>query len=127
MEPLRILIVDDEEELVSTLGERLALRGFQIESATSGEDALRLVGKNDFNVLIVDVKMPGIDGLELTASVKHDKPELPVILLTGHGSVGEAERGMRVGAFEYVMKPIDIDALIEKILNAAARKEGRLS
>jgi DNA-binding NtrC family response regulator len=125
VEPLRILIVDDEEELVSTLAERLALRGFQIESATSGEEALRLVREHDFSVLIVDVKMPGIDGLELTSAIKRDAPELPVILFTGHSSVADAQHGIECGASEYVMKPVDIDVLIEKIKKAAVHREGR--
>jgi DNA-binding NtrC family response regulator len=126
MEAIRVLIVDDEEELASTLAERLVLRGFQVESATSGTEALKLARQSDFNVVIADVKMPGIDGLDLMAEIKRDDPELQVILITGHGSVAEAERGKRAGAFEYVMKPIDIDALVEKIRNAA-RKEGGVS
>ena len=127
MQGLRILIVDDEEELVSALAERLVLRGFQVESATSGTDALKLSRKRDFDVLVADVKMPGIDGLDLMAAIKRDHPELPVILFTGHGSVAEAERGMQGGAFDYVMKPVDIDVLVEKIRNAAAWTGGRVS
>ena len=120
MESLRILIVDDEEDFVSTLAERLTLRGFQVGAATCGADARRLVGEDDFNVLILDVKMPGIDGLELMAQIKEKHPDLPVILLTGHGSEADAERGMEEGAFDYLMKPIDIDELIEKIRSAVA-------
>lgn len=127
MKPIRILIVDDEEELASTLAERLVLRGFQVDVATSGSDALRVASQRDFDVLIADVKMPGIDGLDLMAALKREAPELPVILFTGHGSVAEAERGKRAGAFEYVMKPVDIDALVEKIKDAATRKEGGVS
>jgi DNA-binding NtrC family response regulator len=127
MEELRILIVDDEEELVSALAERLVLRGFQVESATSGKDALRVSHKRNFDVIVADVKMPGIDGLDLMAAIKRDYPELPVILFTGHGSVAEAERGMQGGAFDYVMKPVDIDVLVEKIRNAAAWTGGRAS
>ena len=127
MERLRILIVDDEEDLVSTLAERLALRGFQVEAATSGAEALRRVSEGDFSVLILDVKMPGIDGLELMAEIKQKDPDLPVILFTGHGSVRDAERGMEEGAFDYLMKPIDIDELIDKIRNATGGKKGRES
>ena len=125
MKELRILIVDDEEELVSALAERLVLRGFYVESATNGTDALRLSRQRDFDVMVADVKMPGIDGLDLMAAIKRDHPELPVILFTGHGSVVEAERGIQGGAFEYVMKPVDIDALVEKIRNAAAKMGGK--
>ena len=127
MTPIRVLIVDDEEELVSTLAERLVLRGFQVEVAISGADALTLARQHDLDVLIADVKMPGIDGLDLLAAIKRDNLELPVILFTGHSSVAEAERGMQRGAFEYVLKPVDIDVLVEKIRNAAPRLEGGVS
>lgn len=124
MQRLRILIVDDEEDFVSILAERLALRGFQVQPATNGTDARKHVREGDFSVLILDVKMPGIDGLELLAEIKQKDPDLPVILLTGHGSSADAEKGMEQGAFDYVMKPIDIDALIEKVRNAAAGRKG---
>jgi DNA-binding NtrC family response regulator len=125
VEQLRILLVDDEEDFASTLAERLTLRGFQAEVATSGVDALKYVRENDFSILIIDVKMPGIDGLGLMAEVKRKRPDLPVILLTGHGSVADAETGMKEGAFDYLMKPIDIDELIEKIRNAVGREKGQ--
>ena len=125
MEQLRILIVDDEEDLVSILAERLALRGFQVEAATCGAEAMRHVREDDFSVLILDVKMPGIDGLALLAEIKQRHPDLPVILFTGHGSVADAEKGMEEGAFDYLMKPINIDELIEKIRSATGREEGR--
>ena len=125
MEQLRILLVDDEEDFASTLAERLGLRGFQAEVATSGMDALRHVREGDFSVLILDVKMPGMDGLGLMAEVKRKRPDLPVILLTGHGSVANAKTGMKEGAFDYLMKPIDIDQLIEKIRDAVGREKGQ--
>jgi len=125
MEQLRILLVDDEEDFASTLAERLVLRGFQAEVDTSGIDALRHIREHDFSVLILDVKMPGIDGLGLMAKIKRKHPDLPVILLTGHGSVANAETGMKKGAFDYLTKPIDIDELIEKIRNAVGGEKGR--
>jgi DNA-binding NtrC family response regulator len=124
MEKLKILIVDDEEDLTSTMVERLELRGFQVEAATSGIDALKRVSEADFNVMILDVKMPGIDGLQVMAEIKRRHVDLQVILLTGHGSTADAERGMREGAFDYLMKPIDIDTLVEKIRSAAGRQKG---
>ena len=124
MEQLKILIVDDEEDLTSAMAERLEIRGFQVETATNGIDALKRVSEVDFGVLILDVKMPGIDGLQLVAEINRQRLDLPVILLTGHGSVKDAERGMREGAFDYLMKPIDIDALVEKIRNATGSTEG---
>lgn len=124
MERLRILIVDDEEDLVSAMAERLALRGFDVQTATSGTEALQQVAEHDFSVLLIDVKMPGIGGLELTAEIKRKRPGLPVILFTGHSSIADAERGIQEGAFGYLMKPIDLDKLIENIKNAA-RSRGR--
>lgn len=118
MEQLRLLLVDDEEEFASTLAERLVLRGFQADVATSGVDALKYVREVEFSVLILDLKMPGIDGLGLMAEFKRKRPDLPVILLTGHGSIANAETGKKEGAFDYLMKPIDIDKLIDKIRDA---------
>jgi DNA-binding NtrC family response regulator len=125
MEQLRLLIVDDERDFLSALAERLKLRGFQVVTAESGAGALKRVGENDFHVLVLDVKMPGIDGLELMGQIKAKHPDLPVILLTGHGSVADAERGMEEGAFDYLMKPIDIEELVEKISSAAGAGKGQ--
>ena len=124
MERIKILIVDDEIDLISTLAERLALRGFQVETATTGAGALERLAENGFSVLLVDVKMPGIGGLELTAEIKRVRPGLPVILFTGHSSFDDAERGMQEGACDYLVKPIDIEQLILKIRNAVGAKEG---
>ncbi|NQT39598.1 MAG: response regulator [Planctomycetes bacterium] len=118
MKQLKILLVDDEEDLTSTMVERLGLRDFQVEAATSGIDALKRVSEGDFDVLVLDVKMPGIGGLQVMAEIKRQHLDLPVILLTGHGSAADAERGMKEGASDYLMKPIDIDTLVEKIRNA---------
>jgi len=124
MERLRILLVDDEEDLVSAMAERLALRGFQVQTATRAAEALGHLDENPFDVLILDVKMPGISGLSLMAEMKRKHPHLPVILFTGHGSVADAEQGMQEGAFDYLMKPIDVEELIEKIRSAAGSKKG---
>jgi DNA-binding NtrC family response regulator len=123
VERIKILIVDDEKDLVSTLAERLALRGFEVETATTGADALERLGHDGFSVLVVDVKMPGIGGLELTAEIKRSHPNLPVILFTGHTSGDDAQRGIREGACDYLVKPIDIEMLTAKIRNAVGRKE----
>jgi len=127
MEQPKILIVDDEEDLTSTMVERLELRGFQVEATTSGIDALKRVSETDFGVLILDVKMPGIDGLQLMAEIKRQHLDLPVILLTGHGSAADAERGVTEGAFDYLMKPIALETLVEKIRSAIGSKEGSKS
>ena len=116
---LRVLFVDDEEELVSAVVERLQLRGIEARGATTGSDALNLIEETTYDVIAVDVKMPGLGGLEVVRRVKERQPELQVILLSGHGSRDDAEEGRRLGAFDYVEKPIDIDIFVRILLEAA--------
>ena len=123
MEPLRVLIVDDEDELVSALEQRLNLRGFQAEGVTTGTEALAYLEVTSCDVVLLDVKMPGLSGLEVIKRIKEKTPSPQVILLTGHSSVQDAERGMGLGAFDYLMKPIKIDELIRVLRSAGARKE----
>ena len=122
METLRVLIVDDEEELVSALVERLNLRGFQAAGATSGDAALAHLAETPCDVVLLDVKMPGVDGLEVIRRIKSEHVRLQVILLTGHGSAQDADRGMELGAFDYLMKPVRIEELIRVLLDASERK-----
>jgi DNA-binding NtrC family response regulator len=118
METLRVLVVDDEEELVSALVERLNLRGFQARGVTTGADALASLATAACDVVLLDVKMPGLGGLEVIRRIKRERPSLEVILLTGHGSSMSVEEGMEAGAFEYLMKPVKIDDLV-RILRSA--------
>ncbi|MBN1591214.1 MAG: response regulator [Pirellulales bacterium] len=120
---LRILIVDDEEDLAFTMAERLILRGFRCEAMTNGIDALKALSEEHFDVLVLDVKMPGIDGLQMMTEIRQTHPDLPVILITGHGSAADAERGMRAGAFDYIMKPIDIERVIQMIHASTGAKK----
>ena len=122
MDSLRILIVDDEDELVSALEERLNLRGFQAKGVTTGEEALAYLADRQCDVVLLDVKMPGLGGLEVIKRIKEKTPSPQVILLTGHSSVQDAERGMGLGAFDYLMKPIKIDELISVLRSAGAGK-----
>ena len=119
MEGLRVLVVDDEEELVSTLMERLMLRGIDARGATTGRDALKHIEKEDFNVAVVDVKMPGIGGLEVMENIRKKCPGVQVLLLTGRGSEKESEIGLEGGAFAYLVKPIDFEELVKTIREAA--------
>ena len=121
METLRILIVDDEEELVSALVERLTLRGFEAKGVTTGADALSYLAGAPCDVVLLDVKMPGLGGLEVIQKIKEEQPRLEVILLTGHSSAQDAEKGMTLGAFDYLMKPVKIDDLLGVLLSAGAR------
>ena len=118
MDGLRVLIVDDEEELVSALVERLNLRGFEASGVTNGADAIAHLEGEPCDVVLLDVKMPEIGGLEVIKRIKAQRPELHVILLTGHGSAHDVEKGMALGAFDYLMKPVDIDVLVRTLLSA---------
>ena len=118
MENLKILLVDDEEEFVTTLAERLELRGLQARAALNGEDALHMIEADTPQIVILDVMMPGIGGFEVLRRIKAQHPQLPVILLTGRGSEKEGVKGMQLGAFDYLMKPLDIEELIKKMQEA---------
>lgn len=123
MDVLRVLIVDDEDELTSALVERLNLRGFQAEGVTTGAEALAYLADSPCDVVLLDVKMPGLGGLEVIKRIKAERPKLEVILLTGHGSTQDAEKGMELGAFDYLMKPLKIEELVRILRAAAARAE----
>ena len=119
MADYRVLLVDDEEEFVSALSERLMLRGIEVDSALNGEEALALMVEKLFEVVILDVMMPGLGGLEVLKQIKSTHPNTQVILLTGHGSTREGIEGMRLGAFDYLIKPVDIEEMLEKMREAA--------
>ncbi len=123
MDPIRVLIVDDEEELVSALVERLNLRGFKAFGVTTGDAALEFIAQGDCDVVLLDVRMPGLGGLEVIRHIKEKRPGLGVVLLTGHGSVESVEEGMALGAFDYLMKPVKFNSLVQ-ILTAAAGGTG---
>jgi two-component system, OmpR family, response regulator len=122
MRKLRALIVDDEVDYLETLVNRLKRRNIDVQGVESGNTALDLLSREEFDVVILDVRMPGIDGIQTLKEVKDRKPLVEVILLTGHGSVESGIQGMRLGAFDYVMKPVDIDDLLDKITQAYERK-----
>ena len=116
--PSRVLLVDDEREFVQTLSERLMLRDMGSAVAYDGESALNLIREDEPEVMLLDLKMPGIDGLEVLKRVKETRPEIEVIILTGHGSGADKEMCMKLGAFAYLQKPLDIDLLSDTIKNA---------
>ncbi len=114
-----ILLIDDEVSFVKTLSKRLSKRGIDILSAYSGQDALLLLAAGkDVDIVILDVKMPGMGGLETLAAIKKQYPAIEVILLTGHSTIESAVKGMRLGAFDYLTKPCELEALMEKIEDA---------
>jgi len=124
MEGWKVLLVDDEKEFVSTLAERLRLRGIQADETGSGEEALRLIALTAPQVVVLDVMMPGMGGLEVLQRVKSTYPNIEVILLTGIGSTKDGMEGMRLGAFDFLMKPLQIEELIEKIKAAIEKAAG---
>ncbi|MBR9985872.1 MAG: response regulator [Desulfosarcina sp.] len=121
-----VLLVDDEAPFLETLSKRIAKRELKVASALSGQEALDTLkaedGASNFDVVILDVKMPGMDGLETLAAIKLKHPNLEVIMLTGHATVESAIEGMKAGAFDYLMKPCDIDLLLAKINRAVVKK-----
>ena len=119
---MHILIVDDEHEFLELMNNRLQKRGFTVVGASNGEQALELVREQSFDAMVLDVKMPGIDGIEVLRRVKQMKPELPVVLLTGHASVEAAMTGVETGAVDYLLKPVPINDLIMRLRDIAARK-----
>jgi two-component system, OmpR family, response regulator len=121
-ENFNILIVDDEEDFRVTLVKRLQKRNQQVFGAESGQKALTLMEAMVFDVVVLDVKMPGMDGIETIREMKKKNPLTEVILLTGHASMESGIEGMKLGAFDYVMKPVNIDELLEKIRQAYERK-----
>lgn len=119
-----ILLVDDEVEFVSTLAERLELRGINARVAYDGESALKAVAENEPQVMVLDVMMPGIKGLDVLQRVREERPKVRVILLTGQGKTRDGIEGMRYGAFAYMMKPLDLEELIRTLSEAMSAHEG---
>jgi DNA-binding response OmpR family regulator len=119
--PVRLLLVDDEVGFLEVLGKRLRKRDFDVTTARSGAQAIRVARDHDFDVAVVDLKMEDIDGIELLKILRRMMPELRVIMLTGHGSERAARDGLSLGAFDYLLKPIDLEILLERVLAAVGR------
>jgi CheY-like chemotaxis protein len=122
--PSRVLLVDDEREFVQTLSERLEMRDVGSTVAYDGESALRMVEDDEPEVIILDLRMPGIDGIEVLRRVKQSHPHIEVIILTGHGSEEDRTTCMELGAFAYLQKPVDIEALSETLKRANEKASG---
>ncbi len=126
----KVMLVDDEVPFVETMTKRLTKRGLDVASAFSGNEALDALAKNQaVEVVILDVKMPGMDGIDTLRELKRRYPLVEVVMLTGHATVESAIEGMKLGAFDYLMKPCDMDVLMGKVQEAAAKKrqhEGKI-
>ncbi|MEF2231786.1 MAG: response regulator [Pseudodesulfovibrio sp.] len=119
---IRLLLVDDERDFTATLGRRLARRGVVVETADSGEEGLAKLDAFAPDVILLDVRMPGMDGLSVLHKIKERQALVEVVMLTGHASMEVAMRGMELGAFDYMMKPVVFEDLLYKVEDAAARK-----
>jgi DNA-binding NtrC family response regulator len=123
--PPRILIVDDEERFRITLSKLLVERKLEVHDVESGMEAVKEVQRRLYDVIILDVKMPGMDGIETLREIKKVSPGTEIILLSGHATVDSAVEGMRLGAYDYVTKPCEIEVLMEKINGAYDIKAAR--
>ena len=120
---ISVLLVDDEEGFVATLGKRLALRRFDVFTATTADQAFTTLDETPIDVVVLDVRMPDMDGIEATKTIKNAYPLVEVILLTGHASIEASLEGMEMGAFDYLLKPGNLDELVYKIEDAHRKKE----
>ncbi|MBU1389097.1 MAG: response regulator [Proteobacteria bacterium] len=121
--PAKVLIVDDEKDFVEMFSLRLENQGEKVSVAYSGESALKILSEKPIDVVILDIRMPGMDGISTLRQIKTLHPIVEVILLTGHGSTETAVEGMKLGAFDYLMKPADAEEIRIKIENARKRKD----
>jgi two-component system response regulator CpxR len=115
---IKVLLVDDEKDFVETLAQRLEVRDFDVKTALDGDEALGLIRESEFDVVVLDVLMPGKDGIQTLKEIKELKPLVNVIMLTGNATVDTAIQGMRFGAYDYLMKPTETEILVEKITSA---------
>jgi DNA-binding NtrC family response regulator len=114
----KILLVDDEEEFVKSLAERLSIRDMGPDIAYNGEQALSFVQVQEPDVMVLDLRMPGISGMEVLSQIKKNHPDIQVIILTGHGNKHHEDQALRLGAFDYLEKPVDINELVSKMRKA---------
>ena len=122
MKDMKVLLLDDEEEFVKALAERLKMRDLRSDTVLDGEEALSFVEDQEPDVMVLDLKMPGIDGMEVLRQVRKAYPKIQVIILTGHGTEKHEEEAKRLGAFDYLEKPVNLDVLVKKMKAAYRRK-----
>jgi DNA-binding NtrC family response regulator len=123
MSRTKVLLVDDEVEFASALAERLELRNYEVRTAGNALEGLGLVYNNAPDVVILDLKIPGMDGIEALKAIKKYDPSIEVIMLTGHGDGFSVEEGLKSGAFEYIIKPVEIGELMSKIDSAKKKRD----
>jgi DNA-binding NtrC family response regulator len=118
----RVLLVDDEEDFLITLAERLETRGLTVSTVTKGEDAVTKVDEQKFDLIVLDLSMPGIDGLETMKRIKAKQPDAEIIMLTGQGSIRSSIEAMKLGAEDFLQKPVEIAELMDKISDAKDKR-----
>ncbi|MFO7600281.1 MAG: response regulator [Candidatus Desulfacyla sp.] len=123
MDTMQMMLVDDEERFLSTTKKLLARKGYEVLTAASGLEALQILASQTVHVVILDVKMPGMDGMETLQEIKRRFPLVEVIMLTGHATVESAVEGLKSGATDYLVKPTDVDELLEKAVEAFEKRK----
>ena len=126
MNTVRVLLIDDEVEYTATLGKRLGRRGFSVRTAGGGMDALAAFGEEEFDVVLLDIKMAGMDGIRTLQEIKRLYPLVEVVMLTAHANTDIVISSLAMGAFDYLLKPVNLDELTAKIEDAAMRREHNL-
>ena len=125
MKDFKVLLVDDEQEFIETLSERLKMRDLDTKLALDGEQALEAVQDDEPDVMLLDLKMPGMDGMEVLRKVKKAFPGVQVVMLTGHGTDKDEEQAKHLGAYAYLQKPVDLEHLVVTLRDAFQNKFGR--
>ncbi len=120
---MKILLVDDEDQFRESVKKQLTVRNYTVSSVSSGEDAIEFIHQNDIDVVILDMRMPGISGAATLKKIKETSPLTEVIMLTGHATVNTAMKTIKMGAFDYIPKPVKLDVLINKMEDAYRKKE----
>jgi DNA-binding NtrC family response regulator len=118
----KVLLVDDEADFLATLAERLETRGLKVNTASSGEDAVAKVDNQSFDLIVLDLAMPGIDGLETLKRIKAKQPDAEIIMLSGQGSIKTSIEAMKLGAEDFIEKPVNITELLDKISEAKDKR-----
>jgi DNA-binding response OmpR family regulator len=116
---IRVLVVDDEEDFLKALVTRLELRGMDVRGVTSGDEALETLAERSFDVVVLDIKMPGLDGIDVLRAIRREHTGTAVLVLTGHASQELSEEGRSLGAFDYLIKPVKLEKILERIAAAA--------
>lgn len=118
----KVLLIDDEVEFLKNLSERMSLRGMNVDTASSGEKAVKDIEAEGYDAIVLDLQMPGMDGIEVLRRIREKNPTMQVILLTGHATLDKGVEAIKLGAMDFMEKPADIDVLTEKIKKAQAKK-----